>query len=138
LASSTHVGQQHRREPQGRRIIAGAMAVSGAFGFFTVGATSVEALANRTNGTSTLQTASSATTTAESSTTHSLRTPSQAPAPASVHAVIQPALAPPSGDGVITPVLVTTTDDNSVATVNATAADSTADPTFAKLMATAR
>jgi CubicO group peptidase (beta-lactamase class C family) len=120
LASNTRV-----REPQGRRIIAGAMAVSGAFGFFTVGATSVEALANRTNSTSTVLTASTATGTAES-TTHSLRTPSQAPAP-------------PSVDAVITPVLVTTTDDDaSVASATKVSTDSTVDPTVAKLVATAR
>ena len=123
------------REPQGRRIIAGAMAVSGAFAFFTVGATSVEALAARTtSGTSAVETASTASATDAStgSTTHSLRTPSQAPSPPSVNTVITPVVvAAPAPSPA-------TVDDTTGATVlTISPSEPTVDPTVAKLLATA-
>jgi CubicO group peptidase (beta-lactamase class C family) len=115
------------REPQGRRNVVGAMAISGAFGFFTVGATSVEALTARANTTNAIQTATSAST-ATADTTHTLRTPSQAPAPPSVDAAITPAVV----------VAGTTTDStDSGGTVNASF-DTTVDPRIATALATVR
>src|SRR5207237_8620491 len=116
-------------------IVTGAMAASGAFAFFTVGATSVEALAARTSsGTSAVETASttSATDASAGGTTHSLRTPSQAPSPPSVNTVITPVVvaapAPPPATVDDTPGATVVTDSSSEPTV---------DPTVTRLLATA-
>ena len=113
-----------RREPQGRRIIAGAMAVSGAFGFFTVGATSLEALTASASAVTAIETAASASGAADTS-TPALRTPSQAPSPPSVATEVTPA--------VVVANDTTDTDD----TVNASF-DTTVDPRVATMFATVR
>ncbi|MEO5837934.1 MAG: serine hydrolase [Acidimicrobiales bacterium] len=115
------------REPQGRRIVVGAMAVSGAFGFFSVGATSLESLTATASASSSVATATSASAVADT-TTHTLRTPSQAPAPPSVDTVITPA--------VVVADTATDTSDTG-ATVNASF-DTAVDSRVATTIATVR
>ena len=118
------------REPQGRRVVVGAMAISGAFGFFTVGATSVEALTARSGAPTAVATATSAsaTTATPDTTTHTLRTPSQAPAPPSVDTVITPAV-------VVAGATTDTTDAGGTVTASF---ETTVDPRIATTIATVR
>jgi CubicO group peptidase (beta-lactamase class C family)/surface polysaccharide O-acyltransferase-like enzyme len=104
------------REPQGRRVVAGALAVSGVCTIFTVAATSVEALS--------LRAPSSTTVSATSAASHTLRTPSQAPAPPRIGAAIDPVVvmagdAEPATDAVVS--TSTSTDDRRRASLVATA-----------------
>lgn len=112
------------REPRGRRIIMGALAISGAFAFVSVGATSLAALTASAGARTGIETASSASaaTAADEPTTRSLRTPSQAPAP-------------PSVDTDITPVVVTA---NTAADTIDASSDTAADARVATLVATAQ
>ena len=129
------LGPTRGRVTAGPASSSAAMAVSGAFGFFTVGATSVEALSTRGIGATTaVQTASAAgsanaTGSTTASATHSLRTPSQAPAPPNVNAVITP---------VVVAASTGTGDAGDAADTDNASTDTPADPTAAKLLATAK